>query len=1792
VRGRLARPPALLVALLAALLTPAALGGDCNGNGVEDAEDVARGTSADCDGDQTPDECDVTPLAYVPRGSELATSEKPIAIASGDLDHDGGIDVVVANFTADTISVFTNDGDGELRAATELPAADGPVALAVADVDGDSHLDIIVTATSAHRLAWYAGAGDGSFKSPHELEALRSPRALVVEDLDGDGDLDLATSGAGSQDVSCFRNAGGGVFEPPAKAGVGRSPLAIAAADLDGDGRRELAVANLTGGTVSIVRRLGDWSFAESARLSTGNGPAAIDAADADGDSDADLFVANGASKTLSLELNDGTGAFPSRRVVPTPVSAASLTTVDLDGDLDLDVLFADRAGAFDAVRSCRMLPGGLLREPETLFETAAPAPPHAADLDGDGLVELLVASASSKALYVLSPAEDGNAGLPRRETLRDTGLEPHCIALADLDGDQDLDIAAGNGGAGTVYTYTNSGGSFTLDGSYTPGLYLLRMGVGDANGDGALDLAAGYQTIAILLNNGEGKLRSSGQIINTDLLNAILWTDLDGDGDADLVTSSSNVAGLFVHTNDGKAKFADPRRIRLPLVSLHADAADFDGDAVPDQVSASGANGAVTILHNRGGGSFDDPVTILAAGFASWVAATDLDGDGDLDLTTTGSSFFNDGDGRFEPGSRFPGASDPIYFTTADYNGDGISDVLTAEEFPGSVSIHTNDGHGRLFEGITFQVGAGVRAVLGGDIDGDGDTDLVTANRGGGEIGLLYNLSPNPATHLAEICSERNYFDVSVGAERPGEERRAGKVLLPARNDPSLLPVLFQNARRYSLHQDFLTQVFPDRFPALDGEQYLDLVARRATRQYFAGILSLFQASSGAYYGFSLFVDPSRPQELLSAAEVRGAYETLAAAFHLRPLAYVPDTRSAADEARKWVDPGFPVRFRDDPGVGYEAYTRGINFGTVRILELEEFLAANEAGLFSWQDILVLDHAPSDIDGVVAGVITEAPQGALSHLAVRTARRGTPNAFLANARAAFQSLEGKLVRLEVRGAEHFVTEASVEDAEAWWSATRPRLSEEPVVDLAETRLLSLLEIDGRPGQRPEARFGGKASHLARLQQVLTGNFARYREAGFAIPLRYYHEFLESNRMPSALDPLREVTYAEYLDEVLASDAHRADPALRFTALETFRNHAKEHGVVDPDLVARVAARMQETFGVAETMARFRSSSNVEDALEFNGAGLYESASACAADELDDDADGPSRCDPRKSRERTIVDGLRTVWSSLWTFRGHEERAFYQVPEERVAMGVLVTRAHIGERANGVAFTGNPSNSTDRRFIVTAQLGEESVVSPEPGVTAEIDALTITGGAVSKIDRVQGSSLAGGGQILTDVDLEELGAALAHIDTSFPVELGGHRRDEVFLDVEFKFTGDGSLAIKQVRPFLAAPPEPPGPTFELAVPAASYACGVFQVGRNLDQEQLLKSRILFREGRHILPTGPASFELDLVEELLIGPQAAPASPAGPGVMAYERVSPGNRRAVYNFTFEQPWSAPGGQAFRLRIAGLTFETRDGEPLDRMRTLDEDLLTQRLGIDAGPVDNEGRFVTYSSCTYDALDLWVIEAELEGGILLRLEERSEPSEITTGPAALLRAQVQWVRDVQEVTGYFELVYSAFRHNLAPRYRVILERPILLPGEPRPVRAIELQTGYPVLQITAEARLLDGSLAEIRRVAFESFRRRKFPEGQRIPFLRGDFDTSGRVDLADAAGVLRYLFQRGEASSCPDAADADDDGRLTVSDAIRLLLHLFGGQGPLPYPSARCGRDVTYDVLGCSVYSACTEN
>jgi hypothetical protein len=89
---------------------------------------------------------------------------------------------------------------------------------------------------------------------------------------------------------------------------------------------------------------------------------------------------------------------------------------------------------------------------------------------------------------------------------------------------------------------------------------------------------------------------------------------------------------------------------------------------------------------------------------------------------------------------------------------------------------------------------------------------------------------------------------------------------------------------------------------------------------------------------------------------------------------------------------------------------------------------------------------------------------------------------------------------------------------------------------------------------------------------------------------------------------------------------------------------------------------------------------------------------------------------------------------------------------------------------------------------------------------------------------------------------------------------------------------------------------------------------------------------------------------------------------------------------------------------------------------------------------------------------------------------------------------------------------------------------------------------------------------------------------------FIRGDFDENRDVNLSDVLGILRFLFVSGERPvACGDFADVTDDGRVDISDAIYLAMHMFlGGPEPSP-PGQPPGLDPTADDLLCVASSGC---
>ncbi|MCH2373284.1 MAG: hypothetical protein MK538_03815, partial [Planctomycetes bacterium] len=1100
------------------------------------------------------------------------------------------------------------------------------------------------------------------------------------------------------------------------------------------------------------------------------------------------------------------------------------------------------------------------------------------------------------------------------------------------------------------------------------------------------------------------------------------------------------------------------------------------------------------------------------------------------------------------------------------------------------------------------FPAGKGLRFVLSGDFDQDGDPDLMTTDRQGHSLTLLYNgaSGAEPARpFLEEICTPADFHTLAAAASDSSSVQRFLKYTLNVGAVATQLPdVAYQNTNLYPLHEEFLRSEFPDQFPALSPKLYDDLVGVRASRQYFVGAISRLATDTAPVYGFSVFAKFNDPLERLSADEVKAIYEKLRESFHVEPLEYFPNSRAAVGVAREWVEPGFPIQFETASGVPttYEPYTLATGIGRVRILSAEEFETANSNGEFSFQDILVLPQAPRDIEGVVSGVVTAEPQGELSHVAVRTNRRGTPNAFVSEALELLTPLAGRLVRLEVACSGLVISEATPEEAQEFWERRRPTLSAKPSVDPDFTGFPDLTEIaaldTADEGFPSEARVGGKATAMARLQTVLDGDLIEYGEVGFAIPVHYYLEFMRSNQIPSAIDPQHLVTYEQYVNELANDPMFLTDPRFRFAALETLRLHIEDLSQISNLLVAQLTARIVEVFGSSFLRVRFRSSSNVEDALEFNGAGLYDSTSVCAADDLDSDTAGPSLCQQFKSNERGVARGLRKVWASLWNFRAYEERAFYGIPNDRVAMAVFVSRAFPDERANGVAFTGNPTNARDRRYVVTVQLGEESVVTPEPGVLPEKDVLEVENGKVERIIRaVPSSLLPRDNYVLSDDELNELGALMWRIDQGFPLDTGAYDRSEVLLDMEIKIEQSGELAVKQVRPFLLTNAAPPSPTFQLLVSPGTSSCGMFTQGRGVLTEYELKSTVRLNSGNYSLPTDVETFASDLIEEILIGPDRQPATPINSGLFSMQKIDAGGGEFIYRFGYTQDFELPGGERFELILSELDFVAGECTEEGETRVLDADALTDSLFLQGNLLVGESlQGITYSACGHETLPHWEIEAELADGTQIVLKERFRPELFRDfGPASLTYAAVDFSGIERTERDYFNLVYSSTRHNEYTVYMTVFDTPVTLDGLSVTVRAIELHAPVPREGLGARAFYLDDQLSVIAEREVVSYTKERLEAEQLPVYRRGDVNGNG-LALSDAMLILGHLFSATAVPpACEKSADVDDSGVLNVRDPLWILLYLFAGGGAPPEPFLACGGDPTPDDLKCASPPVC---
>ena len=667
------------------------------------------------------------------------------------------------------------------------------------------------------------------------------------------------------------------------------------------------------------------------------------------------------------------------------------------------------------------------------------------------------------------------------------------------------------------------------------------------------------------------------------------------------------------------------------------------------------------------------------------------------------------------------------------------------------------------------------VLAACGNGVGPAEETGASTGGSSTGEAAWTCLIAGEAPDFVSQVGCERDFDALAstpLSASIPGA--RSVKTVI---DQLDMSALYFQNSQKYLIHWDFahahLSGMGKPIVPELGQFNMTEYYSPQ--RRFLLGALTYYEGPKVWTYEIS-------PYDTASATMIAAAYARIADNGFFGEELYFHPASEAVETVAADLPPEVKIITTDElyAGIDYQPLNLATGLGRLRFLTADE-LATEYVG---FRDIVVLDRVPNDIS-VVTGIITAEFQTPLSHINVLSQNRGTPNMGLRGAHESpeLRALAGKWVSLTVDAFDYEIAEVSKAEADAWWDTHKPDEVAVPQIDLGVTELVDAeLMLDpalslGDGIDRAILAFGGKMSHFAALTQL--SDRLRIPDA-FGIPVYYYHQFMTDNGF-----------YAR-VEDLLKDAAFQDDPGVRDEELAKLRADMIA-APVDGTFKALLMGKFHSEYPHARM--RMRSSTNAEDLEGFTGAGLYTSVSA----DVDD--------------VEEVFEDIREVWSSVWYFRAFEERSYRSIDHLAVAMALLVHPAFPAEEANGVALTANPFDTSglEPGLYVNVQAGESSVVQPPAGVSTDQFVYFIDQPGQPVVFIAHSSLVAEGTTVLTNAQIQELGAGLVEIREFFRATYGPPPDDPMrwyAMDVEFKFEAPAgetpALWVKQARPLLRA----------------------------------------------------------------------------------------------------------------------------------------------------------------------------------------------------------------------------------------------------------------------------------------------------------------------------------------------------------------------------------------------------
>jgi hypothetical protein len=688
---------------------------------------------------------------------------------------------------------------------------------------------------------------------------------------------------------------------------------------------------------------------------------------------------------------------------------------------------------------------------------------------------------------------------------------------------------------------------------------------------------------------------------------------------------------------------------------------------------------------------------------------------------------------------------------------------------------------------------------------------------------------------------------------------------------------IFYQDSVKYPFHYDYASQRLAP-FIGVDRSAFdqLSLHPGDNQRVILGSILLPPLFSTAGEYGIQLVgLEPYPPPTVSKVLELVQA--TVHAPNGGQPL-YMPTWEqfdSALANDSYFEERGFPLGTSTRWSGGSDIYAAGWALGRLVYIPAAEIRAAYTDGRLLPADILLTDGVPAEVP-LVNGIISLRPSTPNSHVAILARSFGVPFVYLSDPDLGLyvQQLAGHDVALRAES-EFGRDDIRVIDVHGALSAELRAeilaLKAPPLLNFPAKASYGAIASSVDQLVPDDAKyFGGKAANFGLLRRTIPDNSPPAIAFSFDLWEQFMDQQLPNGSSLRAEIAARLAPFSSYppsmaqLSSTLAGIRDLITSTARFTPAQQ-------------DAVISALAMFDPTRKI-----RFRSSTNMEDAEQFTGAGLYDSFSGCLLDDLDGDSTGPCGCDPTEASERGVFRAIQKVYASFYNDNAFLERLRHQVDESTVGMALLVHHSFPDEEANGVATMDATLRPTFDRYSaeLATQLGEVSVTNPDGGALPEFMRADKFSGEPSFTLVNHSSLLPLGSHVLKwDADYRSLMSLLVNVTNAYRLFHPGRIR--FLLDFEYKKEG-GAMVVKQVRPLPL--PSTAGQVTPFLIDAAGPDWVVFQgeygdvfANHRLKSEWNLRTRNLRLTDAELQQSFYASSQLEYIDANTIQRLTGPPS---------------------------------------------------------------------------------------------------------------------------------------------------------------------------------------------------------------------------------------------------------------------------------------------------------------------------